>query len=241
MTHKPLSRSAIERYIRCPRCFYLERQLGVKLPSTPPLTLAVATDALLKQEFDEVRTAGARHALWEREKLNVRGYTHPELDTWRYNFRGIRVVHPPTGVEVFGAVDDIWQDKDTSALHVVDYKSTSKQGTPSLDGGWGDSYKRQAEIYQWLLRQQGLAVHPTAYFLYVNASKAGTFFREELVGTMTFAATLVAYTGDDSWVDGVISAAVQCLEGSSVPASGDECEHCRYYSDRARAEASGIA
>ncbi|MEK9848471.1 MAG: hypothetical protein VW445_11720 [Rhodospirillaceae bacterium] len=34
-----------------------------------PLTLAVATDALLKNEFDAVRVTGAGHPLWEREGL----------------------------------------------------------------------------------------------------------------------------------------------------------------------------
>jgi hypothetical protein len=31
------------------------------------------------------------------------------------------------------------------------------------------SYKRQLEVYQWLLRQNGLDVSDTGYFVYTNA------------------------------------------------------------------------
>ena len=50
-----LSRSALEQFINCPRCFYQQRRLGLKQPRMVPLTLAVATDALLKNEFDDAR------------------------------------------------------------------------------------------------------------------------------------------------------------------------------------------
>lgn len=198
-----------------------------------PLTLAVATDALLKQEFDAVRAVGSDHALWRREGLDVRAFQHTELEKWRSNRHGVRVRHERTGVEVYGAVDDVWQCNSTGRLHVVDYKSTSKQGQPSLDSGWGEQYKRQIEIYQWLLRQNGFEVHPIAFFLYVNASKIGTFFDEQLMGTMRFEATLLAHDGNDAWVDGVVNRAVACLASEEMPVSGEGCDACRYVADRA--------
>jgi hypothetical protein len=72
-----LSRSAIEQFIRCPRCFYQQRRLGLKQPSMVPLTLAVATDALLKNEFDAIRGQDVAHAVWQQHGLNVRAYVHP--------------------------------------------------------------------------------------------------------------------------------------------------------------------
>jgi len=38
----------------------------------------------------------------------------------------------------------------------------------TLDAEWQDGYKRQMEIYQWLLRQNGLKVSDTGYFVYCN-------------------------------------------------------------------------
>ncbi len=228
-----LSRTALEQHIRCPQCFYLQRKLGLKPPAMVPLTLAVATDALLKNEFDAIRETGAGHPLWEREGLNVRAYQHEDIDLWRNNFKGIRIKHS-SGIEIFGAVDDVWENLDTGELHIVDYKSTSKQGEPSIDVGWGDGYKRQMEIYQWLFRQAGHTVSNIGYFLYVNGSKEGGFYDHGTNGVMRFATTMIAYKGNDAWVSNAVDTATACLGSDTVPASGDDCDNCRYYSERAQ-------
>lgn len=227
-----LSRSAIEQHIKCPRCFYMERKLKLKAFRMVPLTLAVAVDALLKNEFDAVRQSGQTHPLWEREGLKMRAFQHEMMDTWRSNFKGIRVTHPATGIDVFGAVDDIWQNKETGELHIVDYKSTSKQDEPTIEGGFGDSYKRQMEIYQWLLRQSGHKVNNEGYFLYVNGRKKDTFYDETGDGKMGFNTTLIRYTGDDSWVTSAVDAALSCYEGDEVPKRRWNCDSCTYFYDR---------
>jgi hypothetical protein len=226
-----LSRSAIEQFIRCPRCFYQQRRLGLKQPSMVPLTLAVATDALLKNEFDAIRGQDVAHAVWQQHGLNVRAYVHPDMELWRNNFKGIRVQHN-CGAEVFGAVDDVWENLDTGELHIVDYKSTSKQGEPSIDVGWGAGYKRQMEIYQWLFRQAGHKVSNTGYFLYVNGSKQGGFYASGTEGVMRFATTLIAYDGDVGWVDAKVNDAAACFNSGEVPESGSDCDNCRYFEER---------
>ena len=67
-----LSRTGLEQFLRCPRCFYQQRRLGLAQPRMVPLTLAVATDALLKNEFDEIRGTDATHPVWEKFKLKMR-------------------------------------------------------------------------------------------------------------------------------------------------------------------------
>ena len=242
MTVKPLdklSRSGIEQFIRCPRCFYLQKRMGLKPPSMVPLTLAVATDALLKHDFDDVRDSGACHHIWKEHGLKVKAYQHADIDLWRSNFKGMRVTHEPTGLTAYGAVDDVWQNLDTGQLHIVDYKSTSKQGDPSIDnGGWGDSYKRQMEFYQWLFRRAGFDVSDTGYFLYVNGIKEGHFYQDDNQGVMRFKTTLITYEGNSDWVDGKISAAVECLNADFSPRGGDDCDDCRYFSQRAKLEAA---
>ncbi len=227
-----LSRTALEEFLKCPRCFHLRRRQGLKPPDSFPLTLAIATDALLKNEFDTVRNSGSAHPLWLREGLDVLGFSHPDLNVWRSNFKGQRVTHAGTGAVVYGAVDDLWVDRRSGQLHVVDYKSTSKVGTPSLDSGFGAGYKRQMEIYQWLFREAGFDVSPTGYFLYVNGSKDGIFYAEGLHGLMRFETTLIAYEGNCEWVDEAITRAVACLRSADLPASGADCDTCRYFAER---------
>ena len=226
-----ISRTGIEQHIRCPKCFYMQRKLGLKPPSMVPLTLAVATDALLKNEFDVVRQSGSSHPLWKREGLNLRAFQHNDIDIWRSNFKGMRVVHS-SGAEIYGAVDDIWENLDTGDLHVVDYKSTSKKDEPTIDTGFGDSYKRQMEIYQWLFRKAGFKINSIGYFLYVNGSKQGNFYENGTDGVMHFETTMISYAGDDSWVDDAVDGAINCMQADSIPKSGIDCDNCRYYYDR---------
>lgn len=227
-----LSRTAIEQFIKCPRCFYLQRKLGLKPPAMVPLTLAVATDALLKNEFDIVRESGDRHPLWELHDLKVRAYKHKDIDLWRSNFKGMRVKHSSTGTEISGAVDDVWENLETGEIHIVDYKSTSKKDEPTLDGGFGDGYKRQMDIYQWIFRQAGFRVSNKGYFLYVNGVKNRLFFEGGVNGVMHFLTTLITYQSDDAWVDQAITDAVACLNSLDIPVSGSGCDSCRYYSAR---------
>jgi len=51
-----ISRSKIDLFIECPRCFYLDRRLGVGRPPGFPFSINSAVDALLKQEFDVYRS-----------------------------------------------------------------------------------------------------------------------------------------------------------------------------------------
>lgn len=53
-----LSRTALDSFLKCPRCFYLDRRLGVKPPAGPPFSINSAVDHLLKKEFDHYRALG---------------------------------------------------------------------------------------------------------------------------------------------------------------------------------------
>ena len=37
-------------------------------------------------------------------------HAHPQLETWRNNFKGVRTLHERTNLELFGAIDDLWRD-----------------------------------------------------------------------------------------------------------------------------------
>jgi len=150
------------------------------------------------------------------------------MDIWRENFEGIQVHHDATGMIISGAVDDIWINNN-GELIVVDYKSTSKdKKIEKLDADWHIGYKRQMEIYQWLLRHSkhssGFKVSNTGYFVYANASTSEDGFDNKLI----FETTLIAYKGDDSWIEQTLLEIKECLEDSRVPKAGEDCDYCAY-------------
>ena len=151
LKRKELSRTKLELFCNCARCFYDDVALGLKRPSSPPFTLNIAVDELLKREFDVHRAAGTPHPLCVAEPAlaGVVPFPHAEMDAWRFNFTGVRWKHPGNGWTLFGAVDDVWVQPDGTVM-VVDYKATSRAEAVSTAGLY-DSYRRQAEVYQFLL------------------------------------------------------------------------------------------
>jgi len=53
-----LSRSRIDNFIECERCFYLTNKIGIARPPSFPFNLNNAVDELLKNEFDVYREKG---------------------------------------------------------------------------------------------------------------------------------------------------------------------------------------
>jgi len=218
-----LSRTKIDLFLNCPRCFYLDRRLGVARPSGPPFTLNSAVDTLLKKEFDLHRAKGSPHPLMAAYKIDAVPFAHQMINQWRDNFKGVQFLHQPTNFLIFGALDDIWINNQQQ-LMVVDYKSTSTAKEITLDDAWKQGYKRQMEIYQWLLRQNGFNVSDQGYFVYVNAKKD----RKAFDGKLEFDVQIISYQGNDSWVENVIIKARECLETAHLPEAGKNCEFCHY-------------
>ncbi|MBU1164566.1 PD-(D/E)XK nuclease family protein [Patescibacteria group bacterium] len=218
-----LSRSKIDLFLECPRCFFLDRKLGVGRPPGFPFNLNSAVDALLKKEFDIHRAKDQVHPLMKEYKIDLIPYTHEKLDEWRENFKGVQFLHVATNLIITGAVDDIWVDKK-GVLYVVDYKATSKNDEVSLDADWQISYKRQMEIYQWLLRQNGFKVSDTGYFVYCNGKTDVKAFDAKL----EFDVKIIAYEGDAGWVEKTILDAHKCLKSKKIPKAGKDCDYCAY-------------
>lgn len=107
---------------------------------------------------------------------------------------------------------------------VVDYKATStERATDTTDEKW-DSYFRQMEIYQWLLRQNGFKVSDTGYFVYCNARKDLEAFDSKL----EFGIEIVSHVGKGDWIEKTIIDAKKCLMSEEIPASSKDCDYCKY-------------
>ena len=128
------------------------------------------------------------------------------------NCAGACAEHGPTGLTLFGAIDDLWAD--AGGLHyVVDYKATSKGGEVSLDAEWQGGYRRQVEFYQWLLRGRGREVSDRAWFVYANGIRGGGAFDDVL----RFRTRVIPYDGSDAWVEPALRDVAGCLASGSGP------------------------
>lgn len=219
-----LSRSKIEFFLNCPRCFYFDRKLGVGQPPGYPFSLNSAVDKLLKKEFDIHRAKGTAHPLMKQYGIDAVPFSHEKIDEWRDTLRrGITYHHGKTNLLITGGIDDVWVNPK-GELMIVDYKATSKEDEVSLDADWQIGYKRQMEIYQWLFRKNGFKVSNTGYFVYCN----GDTDKEAFDGKLEFDIKIIPYEGDDSWIEKTLDEIYKCLRVDSPPQSGKDCDYCRY-------------
>ncbi len=218
-----ISRSKIDLFLNCPRCFYLDQRLGVARPPGFPFNLNSAVDKLLKKEFDIHRAERTAHPLMKTYGIDAVPFAHEKMDEWRENFKGVRYLHETTGLLVTGAVDDVWVNPKKE-LMVVDYKSTSKSEPVSLDAEWQIGYKRQAEVYQWLLRRNGFKVSDTAYFVYCN----GKTDRNAFDGKLEFDIDIIPYKGSDHWMENVLFKIKESFMRDFIPEPGPDCDYCQY-------------
>ena len=88
-----LSRTKIELFCKCERCFYLEVRLGFREPSGPGWAINSAVDTLLKKEMDYCRKEDRPHGLFKEYNLNIKPFNHPDIEQWQNSFKGIQYVH----------------------------------------------------------------------------------------------------------------------------------------------------
>lgn len=231
-----ISRSKIDLFVECPRCFYIDRRLGTNRPPGFPFNLNSAVDALLKKEFDVHRARGTQHPLQAEYGLDAIPAAHDDIDAWRENFKGVQYHHETTNLIVTGAIDDLWIDGDGNYI-VVDYKATAKK-TPvtALDQAWQSGYKRQMEIYQWLLRRQDLPVSDTGYFVYCTGNPDSDAFDARV----EFAVHLIPYRGNDAWVETTLVDLHTCLGADAIPGASGDCDYCAFFDARRELELAAI-
>ena len=65
-----VSRSRVQLFLDCPRCFYTQNRLGIKLPKSLPFKLNSLTDTKLKQSYDIARKKQVPHKHFKDHKYN---------------------------------------------------------------------------------------------------------------------------------------------------------------------------
>ena len=90
------------------------------------------------------------------------------------------------------------------------------------------AYKRQLEMYQWLLKKNGFQVAKEAYLVYFNGKKNEQFFNNKL----DFDAHLIKIDCCSDWVEKKIEETVNLLKSDLFPKPSSHCEVCNYLRKR---------
>ena len=257
-----LSRGRIENFIRCEACFWLVQAKGVETPSMPGFNLNTNTDTLLKRDLDQFR-GKEPHPIFIASGLgHLIPFEHEDLEKWTASTqfgastRHFNTVHKKTNIKFGGGLDDVLINTETDELHIVDYKSTAQLSRDEdkikpLDESfiqpptnprapdYKAGYRRQMDMYQWVMRRKGFEVSDIGYFVYVDGQHIG---KQGMIDAtdpkkayMEFNAAVIPYHADDSWVEKALIDAKRTLTLENCPKHAEGCEEERYLEDAKKA------
>lgn len=235
-----LSRSRVENFVKCPACFYMQQVEGIKFPSIPGFNINEATDILLKRDFDRLRGTGKPHQFLEKIGYgHLSPFAHEHFEFWTQSLhfgadKRMNTVHDATNLKIGGGLDDVWINSQTSLLHVIDYKSTSQKSPNkaiTLDDQWKAAYKRQMDLYVWVMRRKGFHVSSVGYFLYCDGDRFSDYhFLEKDQASMRFKMQLIPYETNSSWIEPTLIKIKECLHSKERPKHHPECEYGQFLS-----------
>jgi hypothetical protein len=230
-----LSRSRIENFINCPACFYLIQVKGLNFPNFPGYNINEATDILFKKDFDKYRLKQESHPfLIANQMSHLIPYKHKDFELWTQSLHfgaegRMNTIHEETNLKVGGGLDDIWLNTKNNELHIVDYKSTSLKSADkkiSLEEPWKISYKRQMDLYVWVMRRKGFKINKTGYFLYCNGDRfTKKRFLNSEYATMYFEVQIIEYKVNTDWIEPSLINIRKTLDSKKCPEHNKRCEY----------------
>lgn len=233
-----LSRSRIENFVKCSACFYMQQVEGIPFPSIPGFNINEATDILLKRDFDKLRGTGKSHQFLEEiGHGHLSPFAHEHFEFWTQSLHfgaenRMNTIHEPTNLKIGGGLDDVWVNSNTGSLHIVDYKSTSQKSPNkviTLDDKWKAAYKRQMDLYVWVMRRKGFDVSSEGYFLYCDGDRFSEYqFLGRDNAVMRFKMQLIPYEVETAWVEPTLMSIKKCLHLKERPKHSAECEYGQF-------------
>jgi len=210
---KKLSRSKIELFLSCPRCFWLDFKHGFKRPEEfTGGWIGQKYDPILKQEFDFYRSRGQKP---KEIPENFALFTDTaKLKIWRG--RGVELKHK-SGLVVYGKIDDLLLDEN-GHLVPFDFKVSLSQEFKVYQ-----SYQRQLEIYGYLLHKIGERVSSKGALYVVKVSvDLKNLLTEERACHILEPLNLEIY-------DEIIDQISLVLEKERPPEPNENCPYCQWF------------
>ena len=207
-----LSPSALNLFLDCPRCFWLDKNKGLKRPRGIFPSLPGGMDLVIKKYFDTYRI---KNDLPPEIKGKVSGQLFSDiaiLEKWR-NWRNSDLCYEDSNAILVGALDDCLMDD--SRYIPLDYKTRGS----GLSEDPRKYYQNQLDCYCLMLEHSGFKTKGLAYLVY--------YWPEEMRqdGVVKFHVEPIKIKTDIESAKITIRDAVKLLS-LPMPPSNPNCEYC---------------
>jgi CRISPR/Cas system-associated exonuclease Cas4 (RecB family) len=213
-----LSPSAVNLFIECPRCFWLDKHNVWKRPAGIFPSLPNGMDKILKVHFKNFRDKGllppeiCENGYCNGMKLFGDNNEEKELlKEWQSNFKGIKYTDEK-GNLWHGAIDNLLKKDDK--LIVLDYKT---RGFP-LKEDTHEHYQFQMDTYNFLLRKNGYKTEDYTFLLFYIPSEVTE------TGEVVFDSILKKILTNSKNAEKIFLQAINCLEDECPKQTCQWCE-----------------
>ena len=208
----------------------MERKLKIRPIGMPVYPINSRVDTLLKEEFDIYREKQEPHPVFREYNLNFIPFKmeKEKLNGFRNNRKGVRAKSTKTNFTIYGAIDDLWFNKDSDEIVVVDYKATSnKYGIDYVNSkmAYHKAYLRQLDFYAYLLKLNKFKVFKTGYWFVCNAQHKD---QKTFSGNLNFKIDLLSYDVNTNYIEDTLVELEKCYNGNTIPLSSATCDTCRW-------------
>ena len=185
---------------------------------------------MLKEEFDIYREKQEPHPIFKKHNLNFVPFKmdKKKLNDFRNNRKGVRAKSTKTNYTIYGAIDDLWLNKDNDEVVVVDYKATSnKYGVDYINSkmAYHKAYLRQLDFYAYLLKLNKFKVFKTGYWFVCNAQYKD---QKTFSGTLNFKIDLLSYNVSTDYIEDTLVELEKCYNDDKIPLPNAACDTCRW-------------
>lgn len=224
-----LSPSALNVYLDCRCCFWLEKVRDVRRPRGIFPSLPSGMDREIKNHFDLFRAQGKMPPELKGEDFaDTRLFADQiRLDRWRNWRTGLEHRDARLGARLFGALDDLLVRGDRYVP--FDYKT---KGSPTTAEDARRYYQNQMDCYALLLEANGMPTAGHAFLLYYSPKNV----RES--GQVLFEVQPIRIETDPARARATFESAVAFLRQPAPPEGC--CEYCTWAAKVAR-EKRGLA
>ena len=219
-----LSRTKIDLYFDCQRCFFIDQKYGIRRPHGTPLVINNRFVEKLKIELNECREEQKCHPEILNLNRNYIPLKHQNLREWTTPFKGISFFHENTNILLYGIIDDVLLDKNKMKNHSLIIKSTSKKNKINYEDIW-QGYWKQLSYYSFLLERNNIEMSKMGVLIYINAYDDLNSSNQNV----KFELSLFERLLDDSWIEPTILNIYNILNSEKVPNYSTKCKFCRYY------------
>lgn len=204
-----LSQTGISGLDRCPRCFWLQYNRGIRQPEGIVSRLANRFDVVIKKYFDLYRPQGELPPM-------IAGQVEGKLE---YPFQEIYFYHHDSKYGFYGKLDECLVTPDELRTP-VDHKTSSSD---PREKETLDAYQHQLDAYAWLLEENRKKTSGIGHLIYFYPEH-----KEKLHEGFSMIIHVQTLTTHPENAKKRFLNAIKVLE-KPIPKSSENCPYCSWF------------